>query len=73
MSDSVMWCTCGRFPALLRELDSQKAALLVRSYGVSVTTMEEARVSRVLLQLAARKACVCERVSCAALHAVVAQ
>ena len=30
-----------RFPALLRELDSEKGALGVRSYGLSVTTMEE--------------------------------
>ncbi len=31
------------FPALLRELEAQKAALGVRSYGVSITTMEEVR------------------------------
>lgn len=30
-----------RFPALLREVEAQKAALRVRSYGLSITTMEE--------------------------------
>ena len=32
---------CRRFPDLLRELDREKATLGVRSYGLSVTTMEE--------------------------------
>lgn len=32
---------CGRFPGLLRELEARRGAVGVRSYGVSVTTMEE--------------------------------
>lgn len=30
-----------RFPALLRDIEAQEAALGVRSYGISITSMEE--------------------------------
>lgn len=47
----------GRFPALLRELDSEKKPLGVRSYGLSVTTMEEVflNVSRAAVTAAAHR------------------